>query len=175
MTDLHWTKPLAALALVALLAGCSTFNPSRIVPGTSTAGDVTANMGEPAEKLAEASGDSVWFYPWGRLGRQTWAIRVGADGTVRSVEQRLTEANIKRIEPGKTTIKEVRELMGPPWYSTYYPQRQLHTWTYPMFPGPIMDWMVLWVDFDDAGVVRSAIYTRDPEQNTYSTDSGKSG
>lgn len=163
-----------ALATALLLAGCVNFGGTHLVPGSSTAAQVEATMGAPAEKLAEANGDSVWFYPGGRLLRETYAVRMGANGVVRSVEQRLTEENIKKIEPGKTTIKEVRALMGPPYHEVYYPWKKMHSWTYPMVPGSILDWMVLWVEHDDEGIVRSAIYAIDPERNYFSTGDDRS-
>lgn len=163
-------KSLSLLAATWLLAGCSTFGGSHLVPGTSTAAEVEATMGVPAEKLAVAGGDNVWFYPGGRLLRETYAVRIGANGVVRSVEQRLTEENIKKIVPGTTTIQEVRALMGPPSHVAHYPLKQLNSWTYPMVPGSILDWMVLWVEHDDSGIVRSAVYTIDPERNSFSTD-----
>lgn len=152
-----------------LLAGCTTFGGSHLVPGTSTAAEVESTMGMPAEKLAESGGDSVWFYPGGRLLRETYAVRIGANGVVRSVEQRLTEENIRKIVPGTTTIQEVRALMGPPSHVAYYPLKKLNSWSYPMVPGDITSWMVLWVEHDDSGVVRSALYGIDPERNSFST------
>ena len=164
------TSRLSLFFAALLLAGCSTFDGSHLVSGTSTAAQVEATMGAPAEKLAGTGGDTLWFYPGGRLLRETYAVRIDASGVVRSVEQRLTEENIRKIVPGTTTIQEVRALMGPPYHVAYYPLKQLNSWTYPMVPGSILDWMVLWVEHDESGIVRSAVYTIDPERNSFSTD-----
>lgn len=153
---------IAAVAAAALVSGCANF--AAIAPGMP-ASEVQARVGEPAEKLAQANGDSVWYYPGGRYGRQTYAVRVDSGGTVREVEGRLTEANVGRIVADKTTMKEVRELMGPPSQVAYFPSSQYTSWEYPMIPGSPSDWMILWVNFTDDGVVRQVLYMRDPEKD----------
>jgi len=155
---------VAILAAAALASGCAGFGAAGVAPG-STVADVERALGLPNTKLAQANGDSVWFYPGGRHGRQTYAVRVGSDGVVRDIEQRLTENNIQKIVADKTTIKEVRELMGPPYQVAYFPLKQHTSWEYPMVFGSISDWMILWVNFSDDGVVREVLYMRDPEKD----------
>lgn len=166
-------RAVVLAVLMLALSGCEGlggFGAGRVAPGDSAA-HVDSRMGPPAERLTEANGNVVWFYPGGRLGRETWAVRIGPDGRVREVEQRLTEANIAKIVPNQTTTREVRALLGPPDRDVYYPATKLNSWSYPMVPGPMMDWMVLWVEHE-AGVVRKVTYTVDPERNAFSTDGG---
>jgi outer membrane protein assembly factor BamE (lipoprotein component of BamABCDE complex) len=148
---------------VALLSGCAQFHPVGIVSGTSTAAEVQSRMGEPAEKASLGNGDSVWYYAGGRIARQTYAVQFGANGVVQAVDQRLTEENVNRIIAEKTTMKEVRELMGPPHHVTYFELSKFTSWEYPMIPGSPSDWRILWVNFSDDGVVRQVLYMRDPE------------
>ena len=164
MNGTRRSRPALQLALVlclaACLAACGTFwRPWKVEPGTSTAEDVVTYMGQPEEKLAEASGDTVWFYPSRLIGRETWAFRIAPDGRVSSVEQRLTEANAHKVVAGKTTIAEVRALLGPPTAIHWYPLKKVHSWNYAMITGNMDNWMVLWVEHGDDGVVSSAIYT----------------
>lgn len=153
----------AALTAALLLSGCAQFHPVGIVVGTSSTGEVQARMGEPTERASQGNGDSVWYYAGGRIARQTYAVRIDATGVVREVEQRLTEANVNRIVAEKTTMKEVRELMGPPYHVTYFDLSKYTSWEYPMIPGSPSDWRILWVNFSDDGVVRQVLYMRDPE------------
>jgi hypothetical protein len=166
---IHTALILAVMAGV-LLSGCAQFHPVGIIAGTSTAGEVQARMGDPAEKLSTANGDSVWYYPGGRIGRQTYALRIGANGVVQEVDQRLTEANVNKIIAEKTTMKEVRELMGPPHHVTYFDLSKYTSWEYPMIPGSPSDWRILWVNFSEDGLVRQVLYMRDPETDYISPE-----
>ncbi len=46
----------AAVAVAALLAGCASFDGRGLAPGKSTAAEVEALMGAPAEKLSLPDG-----------------------------------------------------------------------------------------------------------------------
>ena len=98
-------------------------------------------------------------------GRVAYAVRIGADGKVLDVEQRLTEENTKKIVAGKMTREDIRQLFGPPYYVTNYPRQQRETWEYPMVPGSMSLWMMLYVDFSPDGIVRDSWYTVDPVRN----------
>ena len=142
---------IIASALVLLLAACAG-NP--LVPGQSTADDVRASMGAPAETRPGPNGETVYYYPQLPWGHATYVARVGADGKLIAVEQRLTEDNVKRVVRDKTTMKEVRDLLGPPWEPLTRPHRAI--WTYPMrIPSdPIPKWFVVQMSAD--GIVREA-------------------
>src|SRR5258706_16447141 len=87
------------LGFLLALAGCAsaTFNPYVFVPGQSTAADVQARAGKPAEVAPGPNGETVYWYPQLPWGHVSHAVRTSADGRVIAVEQRLTEANIKKI------------------------------------------------------------------------------
>jgi len=88
--------------LVLMLSACAS-GPG-LVPGQSVA-EVEAR--HPAEKRVVA-GETVYYFPELPWGYRSYAARVGADGKLIAVEQRLTEENIGRVIKGKTTGDEVR-------------------------------------------------------------------
>ena len=105
-------------------------------------------------------GDSVWFYPRQPFGRQSFAVRLGADGVVRGVEQRLTVENVYKIVPGTTQASAVRELIGPPWRVTRLARQQRDVWEYTIYDARQFEFM-LFVQFSGDGVVREVLMLRD--------------
>lgn len=150
---------IATCLAAALLAGCASYSGKGLIPGTSTAADVEALMGRPAERIAKPDGGSVLFYPHAPVGRETYAVSIGADGKVQAVEQRLTDANIARLVLGTTTATEVRELFGSPWRTTRYSRLERDVWEYPM--DPVAMPYILYVQFSSDGIVREAFKLRD--------------
>lgn len=104
---------LVALVFAAVLAGCAV-DGRRLTPGVSDAAAVRADMGAPAEVLKAVHGGEIWFYPRGRIGRETFRVELAPDGKLLKVEQVLHEWNFDRIIAGKTTRQELREMLGPP-------------------------------------------------------------
>jgi hypothetical protein len=153
-----------ALAAALLLAACATQGPE-LVPGVSTAAEVEARMGPPAEKMLLSNGDTEWFYPNQPFGRVTYGAVFNPAGILRSFDQRLTEANLKYLVVGKTTAPEVRALLGPPYRVLRYPRRDGDSWEWNMGPGSIDFWKQLSVRFDSAGVVADVSYIDDPARN----------
>lgn len=149
-------------ALIAALAaaGCASYDGRGLVPGQSTAREVEALMGPPAERLALAGGDSVWFYPHQPFGMQVYAVRLSAEGIVRAIEARLTEDNVARLVPGTSTKKDVRELFGSPWQSGFLPRQQREVWGYKM-ENAARAMHDLYVQFSADGVVREVFMVRD--------------
>ena len=154
------TKLRILLAGVALLAGCAAYDGRGLAPGRSVAGDVQALMGTPAEKTTLAGGDTLWFYPRMPYGRQTFAVRLGPDGVVRGVEQRLTVENMQKLVQGTTQAKEVRELLGPPWRVSRLERQQREVWEYTMYDTRRFEF-ILYVQFSGDGVVREVLLLRD--------------
>jgi hypothetical protein len=154
-------KTLRILLLaVALLQGCASFSGAGLVPGTSTAAEVEALMGAPAERITAAGGDSLWFYPRQPTGLHTYAVRLSPEGVVRSVEQRLTEANLKKIVVDTTTAKEVRELLGPPWRTSHLALSDRDVWEYRMY-NAVQREFNLSVLFSGDGRVRDVVFLED--------------
>ena len=150
---------IVVLLGAALAAGCASVSGSTLVPGKSTAADVEALMGAPAEKMSDA-GDNLWWYPRQPYGRQTYLVRLGADGLVKNVEQRLTRQTIAQLRPGMTA-KDVRLWVGPPANVTRLPVVERDVWEYRWSD---LDWMRLWVQFGYDGVVREVLAMDDPDR-----------
>jgi hypothetical protein len=162
------------LILTLLLAGCASFDGRGLVPGQSTVAEVEKAMGRAAEKRPGANGETVYYYPHLPWGYATYAARIGGDGKLVRVEQRLTEENIGRLKPGATRADEVRDLLGPP----YEPMKQARTgkeiWTYPMriagYPRP--KWFLVHISPD--GVVSETYLIDDPQYNRHGINGGAS-
>jgi outer membrane protein assembly factor BamE (lipoprotein component of BamABCDE complex) len=150
---------VAAVALAALLAGCASYGGNNLIAGKSTAAEVQASMGAPAEKLALPGGESVWYYPHGPQGRHTFAVTLGPDGVLRGIDQRLTMANVEKLVQGRSTAKEVRELLGPPPTVRSFPRLQRVVWIYPMQLAE--ERRILWVQFSPDDIAREVIETHD--------------
>jgi hypothetical protein len=119
-------------------------------------------MGPPAERIGAPGGDSVWFYPRGPAGRHTYAVRVAPDGVMRGIEQRLTVDNMQKLVAGETTAKEVRALFGPPYRVTRLEPQRRDVWEYRMQNQIEVDYS-LFVQYSSDGIVREALFLRDPK------------
>ena len=165
MKNLCTAAGLLVLAALSACASIHAYDGASLVPGRSTAAEVQAVMGEPTEKVT-VGGDTLFWYPRQAISsRESYAVRVGPDNVVKSVEQRLTEENLKQIVAGKTTMQDMRALMGPPYYKVRYVFRDGDSWEYRMGRGPIDDWMILSVRFDAQGVAQEVTYIADPVRN----------
>jgi hypothetical protein len=153
------THYVAACLAALLLSGCAAYSGSSLVAGQSTAAEVEALMGKPAERLEKAGGGSVLYYPRGPAGRETYAVLIGADGKVHAVEQRLTDANVAKLVLGTTTAREVRELFGPPARTMRYSLLQRDVWEYHMDPSTMPS--LLLVQFSTDGLVRETYKMKD--------------
>ena len=160
-------KHIIILVLATLTAACASYDGRNLVPGQSTAAEVEASMGRAAEKRPGAGGETVYYYPQLPWGYVSYAARIGADGRLIAVEQRLTLDNINRVKTGATRVGEVRDLLGPP----YEPMKQARTgmeiWTYPMrVPGhPTPKWFLVHIAPD--GVVSETYLIDDPNYNRH--------
>ncbi len=139
--------------LASLLAtGCASYDGHTLVPGKSTAAEIEALMGEPAEVLSGADGGRTLYFSRLPMGRQTFAVRVGKDGVLQAIEQRLTRENFGKLVAGTTTAKEVRELLGPTHKAVRYERRQRDVWEYTY--RHYEEYRVVWVYFSYDGVVQ---------------------
>ena len=148
--------------LAFLLAACATGRD--LVPGQSTVADIEAK--HPAEKRVVGV-ETVYYFPELPWGYRSYAARVGADGRLIAVEQRLTEENIARVVKGKTTGNEVRDLLGPPWEPIHYERMERDVWTYPMriAADPTPKWFVVHISPD--GIVRETYLFDDMNYNRW--------
>lgn len=147
-------------AAMLLLAGCASYDGRGLVPGTSTGADVEALMGRPVERVAKPDGGSVLHYPRNPSSRENFAVTVGADGKLQSIEQRLTDANVAKIVLGSTTAAQVRDLIGPSVTYSSLPRIERDIWEYRI--GDEVNPFILYVQFSADGIVRELVRLRDP-------------
>jgi len=152
---------IIAAVCVVLLAGCASYAGRGLEPGRSSAAEVEALMGPAAAKRPGPDGETVLWFPRMPYGDGTYAARVGADGRLVAIEQRLTGENIARIERGRTTADQVLDLVGPPYRVDQFARMEREIWTYKMqvFPFP----KALFVQLSPDRVVREVYYMDDPE------------
>lgn len=152
-----------------LLAGCATFDGSTLVPGQATEKEVIAMMGEPAQVLKRPDGGALLYFDRQQTGPAMFVAQIGADGRLRSIDQRLVYANIHAVKEGMRAA-EVRELLGPPFTNSRLPRLKFDVWEYP-WRHAVRELRVLYVHFDDEGVVRRIVerhdYERDPENGQF--------
>lgn len=155
-------RHIIAASLVLLAAGCGStgFDGGDLVPGQSTQADVEKSMGKPADRTPGPDGESVLWFPRQPYGRVSYAARIGKDGKLLALEQRLTAENLARIEPGKSTEAEVRAILGPPWRIDPFPRRQRDAWTYSAQDVTPQQYVV---QFSKDGVVRERFSIDDPD------------
>ena len=119
---------LVLMCCVVLLGGCS--NPRSLVAGQSTIDDVRARAGKPTDTRVDRNGDQLWEYASGPEGRETYLVRIGADGKVKEVTQLLTDDQLAKVVPGKMTKADVRNLLGRPLDETIYLSGLTWSWRY---------------------------------------------
>ena len=123
-----WKRILAALGIVASLAGCDA-GIETLKPGVSTAQEVRSVLGEPTFEWREADGSLVWEYAGPRAGYVTYMVTIGADGVMRELAQVLTDAYFARVHPGMDKA-EIRRLIGRPMETMTFPARSEEVWTW---------------------------------------------
>ena len=133
----------ALLAAVIVVSGCASFDGSSLVAGKSAAAEVEALMGAPAERVASADGGQVLYYPRQPAGRRTFVVSIGADGVMRSIEQRLAQEHFGKLAAGTSTANEVRELLGPPVRVVRMERVERDVWDYPYLH--YSDFRIHWV------------------------------
>jgi outer membrane protein assembly factor BamE (lipoprotein component of BamABCDE complex) len=146
--------------MVALLTACASYDGRGLVPGQSRAEDVQSLMGAPTAKVAASGDDTLWFYSRNPSGFHSYAVRIGADGVMRSIEQRLTVENMQKLRAGTTTAGETRELLGPPWRVAANARLGGESWDYRMYDATQQEHN-LSVQFGANGVVRQVVFLRE--------------
>lgn len=154
-------KTILMAVCVALVAGCASYDGRGLLPGGSTGAQVEALMGTPSAKVSRPDGSTVLYFSRNPVGRHAYAVTLGPDGVMRSIDQRLTLANINKLVAGKTTSAEARDLFGPPNPSSvgYLPLMQRDVWEYKWLDYD--DRRVIWLHFSRDGVLREVINSHD--------------
>ena len=153
-------KRIIALALVLLGGGCAGYDGGSLVPGQSTAAEVEKSMGPSADKRPGPDGETVLWFPRLPSGRVSYAARIGKDGRLIAIEQRLTKENLDKLKPGTSRESDVRDLLGPPYRVDPFPRRQRDAWTY---QAQGIQPQIIVVEFSKDGIVREAYMIDDPD------------
>jgi hypothetical protein len=151
---------LLHFALVLLLAGCAGYDGRGLVPGQSTGAEVEKLMGPSQDKRAGPNGETVLWFPRLPSGRVSYAARIGKDDRLIAVEQRLTEANVAKLQLGVSRDSDVRDLLGPPYRVDKFPRQERDAWSYPT--EGITPKLII-VQLSKDGVVRETYFIEDPE------------
>lgn len=144
-------KLLLPLIVATLLSGC--VGARGIAPSQSMLADVRAKVGNPTDVRFDGNGDELWEYAGGPRGTETYLIRAGNDGRVKSLTQLLTEEQFYRVEAGKMTKADVRHVLGRPSDEVFLYNGTSWSWR-----GQISGQKVQFVvHFDSGGVVLDKI------------------
>jgi hypothetical protein len=121
-------------------------------PGRTTAEQLRARLGAPAETWHNEDGSSTWEYPQGPEGSTCHMLTLDRGGVLLRSEQVLTEANFARIEKGWSHDR-VRRLLGRPRSTAFFPLKREEVWDW-RIASPFPDRRVLFnVHFDEFGAV----------------------
>ena len=156
-------KAASLFLILILAAGCASFDGAGLVPGRATAEQVEAVMGAAAERRQK--GAETWLYfPRQPYGKAMFVARIGTDGRLVAIEQRLTEENVNRLQAGTSTREEMREIFGPPTTVSDYPRQDRQVWGYRMFYG---GWrgVVLYAQFSPDGILRELSRIHEEDEN----------
>jgi hypothetical protein len=149
---------LRAAALVAAfaLAGCASFGPAAVAPGTSLS-DARTKLGPPTGEYPRPGGTRL-EYATGPYGTTTWMLDFDAQGRLARSEQVLTEKRFFTIVRGMAA-QQVRAEIGRPG-ETWRNERVKQTvWTY-RFEGPFC--LLFNVTLNDNGQVNDTGFSPDP-------------
>jgi hypothetical protein len=120
---------LAVLAGGFIAAGCTAQR--ELKPAQSTLAQVEAAMGAPAERR-QVIGETWLYYPSQPFGRKVVVARVGDDGRLVALEQRLTDEYIAKLVPNQSRRDDVLALFGQPYERRAYGRLQREAWSWHM-------------------------------------------
>jgi hypothetical protein len=101
----------------------------KIAVGVSTEAEVRMVYGKPDDIWEEENGARMLMFPKGPAGPRTFAIRIGADGKVVSIENVLKPVNFDKIKAGMDQ-EAIRRLIGNPGEKQNFPLKNEEVWTY---------------------------------------------
>jgi hypothetical protein len=152
-------QALLSLTLIALLAGCASYSGRGLKPGTATETEVREVMGAPAATW-ETPGGSVWAYPRGPLGLETFLVRFDESGKLLLIEQVLNDDRFAQINLGMTQ-EDVLHIIGPSvQIKVTYPRTGDTSWDY-RYRDTWSQTALFSVIFDQAGLVKGSFKQRE--------------
>jgi hypothetical protein len=116
------------LVLCAAVAGCATYDVSRIVSPGMAKGEVSALVGKPIAEGRLADNDLYWDDTRQPYGYYIYRVTFGPDERVREVRNLLAPGNIRKLQAGITSA-EVSAVVGvSPDQQAY--ANGTHSWSY---------------------------------------------
>ena len=106
----------SSILMAGLLSGllCACGGVRSVVPDHTTLPEVRAKVGNPTDIRFDSNGDELWEYGGGIRGTETYLVRAGQDGLVKSVMQLRSEEQFYKIQAGQSTKADARHLLGQP-------------------------------------------------------------
>lgn len=103
-------NPIPPLLLASTLAGCASYGPGSLPPGTSTEAAVKS-LGPATGEFALPDGGRRLEFARGPFGRHTYMLDFDPAGRLQRWDQVLTESNFNAIRPGMDST-DVLALIG---------------------------------------------------------------
>ncbi|MDP1613620.1 MAG: outer membrane protein assembly factor BamE [Sulfuritalea sp.] len=152
-------KKALLLSCSLLLAACASYGGSGLMPGQARLEDVQQTMGQPALRWQDPDGSMQLAYPRGPVGFDTFMVRLGPDGTLKSIENVLDERHLATVRVGMSK-EQVLRVLGPPdaGATAYFKARDELVWDWRFYAPGTYEPMRMMVLFDaTAGTVRSTM------------------
>ena len=157
-----------AVFICGALSACTGLR--SVAPDHSTLSQVRAKVGNPTDIRFDQNGDELWEYGGGILGTETYLVRAGKDGSVKSVTQLRSQQQFDKIKAGQSTKADTRQLLGQPSDEAFLYNGTSWSWRAQLFGERVQ----LVVHFDSNDVVLSKIIVNDNRgDGSRSSDRGK--
>jgi hypothetical protein len=149
---------LLPLALgAALLGGCATYAPTKVLPGMGAAEVENLMGGAPTARYANPEGGTRLEYARGPMGLHTYMIDLDPAGHVLGWKQVMDERELNAITPGMP-VQEMLRRIGHPAQTRGGGWQPGEVWSY-RYEGPFCLWWQVSVVGD---TVKDAAYGPDP-------------
>lgn len=109
-----------SLTLCSVLPDVTSGADALPAPGTSTTTDVRTTMGPPTDVRVGDAGEEVWEYARRPSPYERYILRFAKDGTLREIDQVISDKTFSKIRAGSSTKAQVRELLGAPWRTVMF-------------------------------------------------------
>jgi len=153
---LFLSRPIGA-ALLAFLAACASYAPTRVRVGQS-AGEVVQAMGEPTGRYALPSGGTRLEYARGPYGLHTYMVDLDTAGRVTGWQQVLDDGHFAEVAANESRDDVLLQLGRPSDVRFIGWQKQI-VWAY-RYDTPMCQWFQ--VSFDVQWRVVDTSYGMDP-------------
>lgn len=149
------SRALLLTFLCVLTTSCGGLR--SVVPDKTSLAQVRATSGNPTDIRFDSDGDELWEYGGGIMGTETFLVRAGKNGVVKSVTQLRSQEQFDKVQAGQSTKADVRRLLGLPSDESFLYNGTSWSWRAQLAPQRVL----LVVHFDANDVVASKIIVSD--------------